>query len=159
MQDQTGEVAFFDYRHPGWFIGWFSAIAEQPQPVTATAVENTLLGRMAGPEFAGMVLGRRELSAYMLRMMGERLISDARRISNLIVLDALRRLAADLIERAKDGGTVVEVPDRVDWRARLGVTRQTLATQLAILRRRSLISIDGNRIHILDANHLAELVG
>lgn len=158
-QDQTGEVAFFDYRYPGWFIGWFSAIAEQPQPVTATAAEDSLLGRMAGPEFMGMVLSRRELSRYMMRMMGERLISDARRISNLIVLDALRRVAADILERAAGGVTVIEVPDRVDWAARLGMTRQTLATQLTVLRRRGFIRIDGNKVYISDVVQIAELVG
>jgi CRP-like cAMP-binding protein len=158
-QDPNGEVAFFDYRYPGWFIGWFSAITEEPQPVTATATEKSLLGRMAGPEFMGMVLARRELSAWMLRMMGDRLISDTRRIAHLIVLDALRRVAADVIERCSRGGTVVEVPERVDWAARLGMTRQTLATQLTTLRRRGLIRIDGNKISILDAKQLAELVG
>jgi CRP-like cAMP-binding protein len=157
-QDQNGEVAFFDYRYPGWFIGWFSAIAEQPQPVTATAMEESLLGRMAGPAFMAMVLAKRELSAYMLRMMGERLISDTRRISQLIVLDALRRVAAEIVGRAR-GTAVIEVPDRVDLAARLGMTRETLAKQLSELRRRGLIRIAGNKIHVLDPQQLTDLVG
>lgn len=158
MQDQDGEVAFFEYRHPGWIIGWFSAITEQPQPVTATAMEKSLLGHMAGPEFMSLILSRSELSRYMLRMVGERLIADTRRIANLLVLDAIRRVGAEILERA-EGRAEVEVPDRVDWAARLGMTRQTLATQLATLRRRGLIRIDGNKIRILDAKQLAELVG
>jgi CRP-like cAMP-binding protein len=157
-QDQNGEVALFDYRYPGWFIGWFSAIAEQPQPVTATAMEESLLGRMAGPAFMAMVLAKRELSAYMLRMMGERLISDTRRISQLIVLDALRRVAAEIVGRAR-GTAVIEVPDRVDLAARLGMTRETLAKQLSELRRRGLIRIAGNKIHVLDPQQLTDLVG
>jgi CRP-like cAMP-binding protein len=157
-QDQNGEVAFFDYRYPGWVIGWFSAIAEQPQPVTATAMEESLLGRMAGPAFMAMVLAKRELSAYMLRMMGERLISDTRRISQLIVLDALRRVAAEIVGRAR-GTAVIEVPDRVDLAARLGMTRETLAKQLSELRRRGLIRIAGNKIHVLDPQQLTDLVG
>ena len=159
MQDQRGEVAFFDYRHPGCFIGWFSAITEQPQPVTATAVEKSLLGRLAGPEFMAMVLANRDVSAFMLRFMASRLISETRRITNLIVLDAVRRVAAEILERARVAGPMIEVPERVDWAARLGMTRQTLAKQLSTLRRRGLIRIDGNKIHILDAKQLADLVG
>jgi CRP-like cAMP-binding protein len=147
------------YRFPGGCIGWFSAITGQPQPVTATAAEKSLLGRIAGPEFMSMVLARRELSAYMLHMMAERLVSDTKRISNLIVLDALRRVAADILERAGGVGQVIEVPDRVDLASRLGMTRQTLGTQLTSLRRRGLIRIEGNKIYILDAKQLAELVG
>jgi len=85
MQDQHGEFAFFDYRYPGSFIGWFSALTDMPQPVTTTAMQKSLLGRMPGPAFMGMILARREVCAYMLQMMAERLISDTRRISNLIV--------------------------------------------------------------------------
>lgn len=158
MQDQHGEFAFFDYRYPGSFIGWFSALTDLPQPVTTTAMQKSLLGRMPGPAFMGMILARREVCAYMLRMMAERLISDTRRISNLIVLDALRRVAAEILERA-NGTPVAQVPARVDWAARLGMTRPTLAKQLSELRRRGCIRIDGNNIKILDAQQLANLVG
>jgi CRP/FNR family transcriptional regulator, dissimilatory nitrate respiration regulator len=158
VQDQNGEVAFFDNRFPGWFIGWFSAITDMPQPVTATAMEKRLLGRMLAAEFMEMILARRELSALMLRLMGERLVSDAKRISHLIVIDALRRVAAEVIERATVVGAVVELPERVDLAARLGMTRQTLATQLSELQRRGLIRIAGNRIQVLDAQQLADLV-
>ena len=158
MQDQHGEMAFFDYRYPGWFIGWFAAITELPQPVTSTAVEKCLLGRMPGPEFMGMVLARRELCAYMLRMMGERLISDTKRISYLIVLDAWRRLAAEILDRSR-GAPVATMPPRVDLAARLGMTRETLAKQVSELSRRGLIRVEGNKVHILDAKQLADLVG
>jgi len=121
-------------------------------------MEESLLGRMAGPAFMAMVLAKRELSAYMLRMMGERLISDTRRISQLIVLDALRRVAAEIVGRAR-GTAVIEVPDRVDLAARLGMTRETLAKQLSELRRRGLIRIAGNKIHVLDPQQLTDLVG
>jgi len=158
MRDQNGEVAFFDYRYPGSFIGWFSAITDLPQPVTTSAMEKSLLGRMPGPAFMAMVLARRDLSAYMLRMMGERLISDTKRIGHLIVLDALRRVAAEILERAR-GAPVIIVPPRVDMAARLGMTRETLAKQLSELGRRGLIRVDGNKVDILDARQLAELVG
>jgi CRP-like cAMP-binding protein len=113
---------------------------------------------MLAAEFMEMILARRELSALMLRLMGERLVSDAKRISHLIVIDALRRVAAEVIERATVVGAVVELPERVDLAARLGMTRQTLATQLSELQRRGLIRIAGNRIQVLDAQQLADLV-
>jgi CRP-like cAMP-binding protein len=158
MQDHLGNMAFFDYRLPGVFIGWFSAISGLPQPLAATAMEKTVTGRMPAPEFMGMVCARPALSKYMLELTTGMLVYYARWISNLILREPLRRVAAEILDRAK-GETLIEVPSRVDWAARLGMTRETLAKRLSELRRRGLIRIDGNRIEILDAQQLAELVG
>jgi CRP-like cAMP-binding protein len=158
-QDLHGNMAFFQSRGPGEIIGVYSAITDEPQPVTTAAVKKSLLGRLAGPEFMAVVLGNRDVSAFMLRLLAGRLVSETRRITHLIVLDALRRVGAEILERANVSGPVIEVPERVDLAARLGMTRQTLAKQLSTLRRRRLIRIDGNNIHILDAKQLAELVG
>lgn len=158
-QDVDGDMAFFHARGPGEIIGIYSAITDEPQPVTTAAVQKSQLGRLPGPEFMAMVLTNRDLSAFMLRLLASRLIAETRRITYLIVLDALRRVAAEILERARLAGPVIEVPNRVDLAARLGMTRQTLATQLSTLRRRGLIRIEGNRVEILDAWQLAELVG
>jgi|SRR5579862_1326055 len=157
--DVHGDMAFFHARGPGEIIGMYSAITDEPQPVTTAAVQKSLLGRLAGPEFMAVVLANRDISAFMMRLLASRLISESRRITHLIVLDTLRRVAAEILDRAKVAGPVIEVPERVDWAARLGMTRQTLATQLSTLRRRGLIRIDRNNIHILDAKQLDELVG
>jgi CRP/FNR family cyclic AMP-dependent transcriptional regulator len=158
MQDQHGNVAFFDYRLPGMFIGWFSACSGLAQPLATTASEKCLLGRMPGAEFMGMICARPELSRYMHKFNCELLILYALRISNLIVRDPLRRVAAEIIDRAKSE-TIIEVPSRVDWASRLGMTRPTLSKRLSELRRRGLIRIEGDRIEILDARQLAELIG
>lgn len=158
-QDVHGDMAFFHARGPGEIIGIYSAVTDEPQPVTTAAVRKSQLGRLPGPEFMAMVLANRDLSAFMLRLLASRLISETRRITYLIVLDALRRVAAEILERARVAGPVIEVPERVDLAARLGMTRETLAKQLSELRRRGLIRIAGNKIHVLDAQQLADLVG
>jgi len=158
-QDLHGDIAFFNARGPGEIIGMYSAITDEPQPVTTAAVKKSSLGRLAGPEFMAMVLANRNISAFMLRLLASRLISEYKRITYLIVLDALRRVAAEILERSRVAGPVIEVPPRVDLAARLGMTRETLAKQLSELRRRELIRITGNKIHVLDTQKLADLVG
>lgn len=158
-QDLHGDMAFFQVRGPGEIIGFYSAITDEPQPVTTAAVQESQLGRLAGPEFMAIVLANRNISAFMLRLLASRLISETRRITHLIVLDALRRVAAEILEGSRVAGPMIEVPARVDLAARLGMTRETLAKQLSELRRRGLIRISGNKIHVLDAQKLADLVG
>jgi CRP-like cAMP-binding protein len=152
-----GDMAFFHSRGPGEMVGFYSAITEAPQPVTATAMEQSRLGRMAGPEFTGMILSNRAQSAFMLRLLAGMLVSETKRIAHLITLDALQRAAAEILERAVGG--IAEIPPRVELASRLGMTRETLAKQLSELRRRGLIRIEDDKIEILDAKQLADLVG
>jgi CRP/FNR family transcriptional regulator, cyclic AMP receptor protein len=143
--DPHGEVAYYHARGPGEMIGYYSAITGKPQAVTATAVRASRLGRLPASEF-------------MLQLVTEMLVSETKRIAHLITLPALPRVAAELLERAEVMGAVVEVPERVELAARLGMTRPTLAKRLSELRRRGIIRIEGNKIHVLDAKQLAELV-
>jgi CRP-like cAMP-binding protein len=139
-------------------IGYYSAITGKPQAVTATAVRASRLGRLPASEFMELLLAHPEMAHYMLQLVTEMLVSETKRIAHLITLPALPRVAAELLERAEVMGAVVEVPERVELAARLGMTRPTLAKRLSELRRRGIIRIEGNKIHVLDAKQLAELV-
>jgi CRP/FNR family cyclic AMP-dependent transcriptional regulator len=159
-QDPDGEMVYFDSHGRGGMIGFYSAITGQPQPVTATAIVKSVLGRMSADDFTNLVVGNRELSAYMLKLVTGMLLSETRRITHLIVLSALQRVAAEILERVgSDGSLLIEVPARVELAARIGITRETLAKQLSELRKRGLIAIEQNKIQVLDAKELAELVG
>jgi CRP/FNR family transcriptional regulator, cyclic AMP receptor protein len=156
--DPHGEVAYYHARGPGEMIGYYSAITGKPQAVTATAVRASRLGRLPASEFMELLLAHPEMAHYMLQLVTEMLVSETKRIAHLITLPALPRVAAELLERAEVMGAVVEVPERVELAARLGMTRPTLAKRLSELRRRGIIRIEGNKIHVLDAKQLAELV-
>ena len=155
-----GETAFYHYRKPGGMIGYYAAITGKLQTVTATAAEDTVLGRLNATEFMELVLSSRELSAYMLRFVTGILRSETNRIRHLILLDAPSRVAAELLEYvAESGSHLVEIPERDALASRLGMTRETLARHLSELQRRRLIAIKKQKIHIRDLKQLSELVG
>jgi CRP-like cAMP-binding protein len=157
---RRGDMAFFHYRRPGQIVGYYSAITGKAQGLTATAAEPALLGRMGASDFNEMILSRRPLSAYMLRMVTALLRSESNRISHLILLDACARVAAELLEHLEDkGGKTVHIEDRAEFAARIGMSRETtLARHLSALQRRGLLAVQGHEIHILDAAQLAEIV-
>ena len=154
-----GEMTFFHYRKPGGMVGYYAAITGKVQTVTATAVESSVAGRMASADFMALILSRRETSEFMLKMVTGLLRSETNRIRHLIMLEAHCRVAAELLECVEEtGSTVVEVPERVELAARLGMTRETLARHLSALQKAGLIEIRKQRIHILDAAQLAGLL-
>lgn len=152
-----GESVFFWYRRPGSMLGWWAAVGEKPQPVTATAADEVLLGRLKQSEFMDLVLSRRETSAWMLKFATQQLLAEANRIRCLMIMGARRRVAAELVGYASDSGSnVVEAPERIDLASRLGMTRETLSRILSELQKDGLIKIEGKKIRILDMNHLIE---
>jgi len=152
-----GDTAFFYHRHPGQMIGWWASVTGMPHPNTATAVGDVVLGRLAAAEFMELVLGRRELSAWMLKFATSTLRAESNRIRYLTIMDAARRVAAGLLEyRTESGNTVVEVPERDELASRLGMTRETLARNLSDLQKRGLIKVSGQKIQILQLNKLIE---
>jgi CRP/FNR family transcriptional regulator, cyclic AMP receptor protein len=156
----AGETAFFYYRKPGELFGHYSAITEKPQNFTPIAVEKTLLGRMSSKEFMDMVLDHRELSAYMLKLVTGMLRSEATRITHLLAMDAPLRVVATIVDSLSETGqTVINIPARAELASRLGMTRETLARHLSDLAKKGLIAVDKDRIHVLAADKLADLLG
>jgi CRP/FNR family transcriptional regulator, cyclic AMP receptor protein len=152
-----GESVFFWYRRPGAMLGWWAAVGEKPQPVTATAADEVLLGRLKQAEFMDLVLSRRETSAWMLKFATQQLLGEVDRIRCLMIMGARRRVAAELVGYASDSGSdVVEAPERIDLASRLGMTRETLSRILSELQKEGLIKVDGKKIRILDMHHLIE---
>ena len=154
-----GETAFFRYRVPGDFIGFYSALTGDGQPVTALAVEDTRIGLMPGQDFEELVLSHRPLCKFMLRRISKMLVAENLRIGDLILLEASRRLPAELLRRAAESGNVFEIPGRQELASRLGMTRETLSRHLSDLQKRGIIAIEIRKVKILDAKQLADLVG
>lgn len=154
-----GDTVFFHYRRPGTMIGWWASVTGRVQPVTATAADDVLLGRLGAAEFMELVLSRRELSAWMLRFATTSLLTEANRIRYLTIMNAPRRVAAGLVEYVTDSGSlIIEVPERVELASRLGMTRESLSRYLSDLQKRGIIAIEGQKIHILDLKQLTESI-
>jgi CRP/FNR family transcriptional regulator len=154
-----GDTVFFHYRRPGTMIGWWASVSGRAQPVTATAADDVVLGRLLQKEFMDLVLGRRELSEWMLRFATTSLLNEANRIRYMTILSAPKRVAAGLVEYANDSETtVIEVPERVELASRLGMTRETLSRELSKLQKQGVIAFEGEKIRILDMKQLTEAI-
>jgi CRP-like cAMP-binding protein len=140
-------------------IGWWASVSGRAQPVTATAADDVVLGRLLQKEFMDLVLGRRELSEWMLRFATTSLLNEANRIRYMTILSAPKRVAAGLVEYANDSETtVIEVPERVELASRLGMTRETLSRELSKLQKQGVIAFEGEKIRILDMKQLTEAI-
>jgi CRP-like cAMP-binding protein len=156
----SGEMAYFWDKLPGDFFGYYSAITEKPQTVRTAAVENTLLGRVKSAAFMDLVLGHRVLSEYMLKYVTGILRLETSRMTDLLLLEAPVRLAAALLERVNEGGSLrVGIPARAELASRLGMTRETLARHLSDLAKQGIIEIGKDAIQVLDAKKLSEICG
>lgn len=154
-----GQTAFFHYRRPGQMVGYYAAMTGKSQPVTASAAQPALLGRMAAADFRGLVLSWPPLSAYMLQLGFEMLRRETDRLRQMILFDAPERIASELIACLEEtGGSVVHIEDREEFAARLGMSRETLSRHLSQLQRRGLVMVKGHDIHILEAAQLAEMI-
>ncbi len=158
IDDANGETAFFRYRVPGEMLGFFSVLSGKCQPLRAVAIEETRAGRMQGDDFMNLLLGNRELSKCMMRILAEILIAETNHAGDMILLEASRRVAADLLRRATERGNVFEIPGRPEMASRLGMTRETLTRHLSDLQKRRIIAIEIRKVKILDLNQLADLV-
>lgn len=156
----AGEMAYFWDKLPGDFFGYYSAITGKPQTVQTTAVENTVLGRMSGPDFMNMVVSDKNLSTYMLRYITEILRSETSRVTDLLIMHAPLRVAAALHECLNETGSAsVSIPSRTELASRLGMTRETLARHLSDLAKQGIIEVKKDQIRIVEAQKLAEIVG
>ncbi len=154
-----GDMTLFFYKKAGEFFGYYSAITERPQTSTTIAVEKTILGRMSSRDFMSMILDQKELSSYMLKLVTGTLRSETNRITHLLVMDApLRVVAAILDYVGETENTEINIPARAELASRLGMTRETLARHLSDLAKKGLIAIDKDRIHVLAADKLADLL-
>jgi CRP/FNR family cyclic AMP-dependent transcriptional regulator len=154
-----GKMAFFWHREPGGIFGFYSAITELPQTITAISVGQSAVGRMASADFMELILGHRALSEYMLKLVTHMLRAESNRITHLVTMEAPMRVVSEILDyAASSGNSLISMPGRVELAARLGMTRETLARHLSELSKQGLIAIEKDQIRILDIKQLSELI-
>ena len=155
-----GDTTIFFYKKVGEFFGYYSAITERPQTSTTTAVEKTTVGRMNSKDFMKMVLDHKELSSYMLKLVTRTLRSETNRMTHLLVMDTSSRVVAAILDYMGEAeSSIINIPARTELASRLGMTRETLARHLSDLAKKGLIKMDKDKIHIVDLEQLADLIG
>jgi CRP/FNR family transcriptional regulator, cyclic AMP receptor protein len=159
IDNAHGESAFFRHRVAGEMLGFFSVLSGKCQPLKAVAVEETLAGRMQGEAFIKLLLANPRLSRCMMRMLAEMLVAETNHAGDMILLEAPRRVAAELLRRAAARGNVFEIPGREELASRIGMKRETLTRHLSELQKRGIIAIEIRKVEILDLEQLAEFAG
>jgi CRP/FNR family transcriptional regulator, cyclic AMP receptor protein len=154
-----GEMAFFWHRYPGDIFGFYSAITGQRQTTTAIAVETALLGRMSSKSFMDVVLSNPALSEYMLKLVTNMLRAESNRITQLLTMKAPQRVAAAILDYAEaSGDTVIHLPARAELASRIGMTRETLARHLSVMSKQGIISLEKDKVSILDYRRLVQVI-
>lgn len=103
------------------------------------------------------VLGRNPTSsAELIRILANRVRHFAALIEDLSMRTVPARLAGYLLrERARTGGTTVDLPDtRDDLAAHIGTVREQASRALSQLKREGIIDVDRQRLRILDPARL-----
>jgi CRP/FNR family transcriptional regulator, cyclic AMP receptor protein len=158
IDDAHGETAFFRYRIPGEMLGFYSVLSGKCQPLRAVAIEETRAGRMQGEDFLNLLLMNPPLSKCMMRILAELLVAETNHSGDILLLEASRRVAAELLRRATEKGNVFEIPGRQEMASRLGMKRETLARHLSDLQKRGILVIEIRKVKIIDLKQLADLV-
>jgi len=148
--DQFGELALFD---------------EGPRTVTAVAVADGRLVRVAGP-MARQWASRPELAERLLASVARRLRRSTERISELTAADVPGRLARQLLDLgarfgvARDDGTVHVTHDltQEELAHLVGATRETVNKTLSEFGQRGWILAEGKAVLLLRPDLLARRV-
>jgi CRP/FNR family transcriptional regulator, cyclic AMP receptor protein len=154
VSSARGEELVLAVLNAGDALGEISVLDGQPRSAGVEALEATeLLAVPAGDVRQILVENPAALMAVAVQLAGSvRRLTDS--AADLVFLDVPRRLAKLLFSEAvaqPDGTAVCELSmSQSGVAARLGATRQSLNKALAELARRTWITVDGTRVHIVD---------
>ncbi len=134
-----------------------------PYPATAEAVEETAVMLLRNADMEKLLQKQPVLAVKMLRLMARRLRQAQLLIRDLALHDAYGRLAGLLLrfarregKRAKDGIILDLELTRQDMASMIGTSRETVARILSRFQKEGVLSLDRQRIIILDEEKLRD---
>ena len=149
----------------GEVFGELALIGEDKRRDFAQALEPTNLCAMSKSEMKGLLKSRNDIQAFLLKVMGSRVLEMEKRLESLVFRDSRSRVIDFVIDLAEKKGkqigyeTLVKPFFTHQEIANLTATsRQTVTTVLNDLRNKNLFTFNRKRILIRDLNKLkAEL--
>lgn len=149
----------------GEVFGEEAILEEAPRDHMAEAYEDAVTGIVSRPDFLALLHSHPELVFEVTRLGGLRLQSFRARVEHLLFKDASQRLAATLLELAREHGVSdsqgLLIPLKMsqqDLANLIGVTRESVNLALSDLRRRGLVVLEGRAFHLPRPRALRELV-
>jgi CRP/FNR family transcriptional regulator len=155
LDDQGREIILALLRM-GEVFGEEAALEDAPRDHMAEAYEDALVCIVTKQDFLEMLRTHPTLAFKVTKLIGFRLKTFRNRVENLLYKGAPARLAATLLDLARDHG----VPDaqgivlplklsQQDLANLIGVTRESVNLALSDFRKKGLVTVEGRTIRLL----------
>jgi len=164
-QSEDGREHILHFINPGEVFAEVVLFDDKGYPATAEVIENAEVGLIKNRDMEKIILNNSGLALIMLKIMARRLRLSQQQINELALMDATRRLAATLLQLAKQHG--VQQPDKslkIDLTLTnqelanlIGTSRETANRILSDFRRQKIIALKKQYIFILDNQKLNNL--
>nr|WP_320147880.1 Crp/Fnr family transcriptional regulator [uncultured Anaeromusa sp.] len=136
-----------------------------PYPAASVAVENSRIGLIRNEDLEMLILENNALALLLIRSLSQRLLYAQQKIKELALQDVPARTAELLLRLSREQGKrdpagkpLLELPEsRQELAGLMGTSRETLSRTLSDFKKRKLISMEGNRIVLLQEEQLIEL--
>lgn len=160
ISDEGKEVAYAEFRRSTHF-GELAALDHGPRSLTVFAAEESLVGRISGPQFLEWLDTFPRIARNLMVDLGTRNRRLNDRIFELVVHDVETRVRLLLVRLAMeadqlhDGGLLDPAPTHSDIASHVGANREAVSRVLARLAKTGIIESGRKKITI---SHLDELV-
>ena len=136
-----------------------------PYPAASVAVEDSRVGLIRNEDLEKLILENNALALLLIRSLSQRLLYAQQKIKELALQDVPARTAELLLRLSREQGKrdaagkpLLELPEsRQELAGLMGTSRETLSRTLSDFKRRKWISMEGNRIVLLQEEQLLEL--
>lgn len=145
-------------RRPGDFFGETGMLVDEPQLVSAIAIQQTTLLGIPRQTFLDQFWGEPSMTKYMVRILIRRLKISGERQIYYAQLDARARLAYVLLWMEQDEGAGVVGATQEYVAQCCGLARQTVARILGEWRRAGLINTLHEKIEVTDRAALVQVM-
>jgi CRP-like cAMP-binding protein len=160
--DDDGREIILALLRPGDVFGEEAALGDAVRDHMAEAYEDALVCMVSKQDFLDMLRKVPDLAFKVTKLIGFRLKTLRSRVDTLLFKGAPARLAATLLDLAKEHG----VPDaqgvllplklsQQDLASLIGVTRESVNLALSDFRKKGLVAVEGRTIRLLDPERLA----
>lgn len=160
LPGELGQEALVAFVRSGEFFGELALLDRSPRSATATALEDTRAGLLAGDDFVAFLETHPATTRVVLEALARMIRRLSDRVEDLIFLDVPSRVAKYLLDLARvnsdvAGGDLELTLTQDELASFIGASRVAVNRVLGDLERRELISIRRRRIAIRDPDGLA----
>jgi CRP/FNR family cyclic AMP-dependent transcriptional regulator len=162
---ESGDELLVDVFGPGSLFGEVSIFTNEPRSGTVTAIEKVAMTSLSRESFYRLVRSHPEVAVGCLEVLARRLRAMDELVQDMSFLDVPARLAKRLLELAAQRGVHTSEGTLIDLRitqeelaTMVGTTRESTNKTIALFRRQGILSKQGSKLLIRDADRLASRI-